>query len=256
LVDTAVEQERTDAFIVTRAGASTRIRRSLTDTVRISGGVAVERLIQEDDNEKEFFTLVTTPLGLERDSSDDQLNPSRGGRGRFDVTPSVQGLGSDVGFVKLDLSDARYVKLDDDGDLVLAGRYRLGATFGADTDELPADRRFYSGGGGSVRGYAFQAIGPRDPSNDPSGGRSLAEISAEIRWRVWGDIGVVPFIEGGQVYESELPELGSGMRWGAGLGVRYFTPIGPLRVDFAVPLQRRQDIDDAFQFYISLGQAF
>jgi len=256
LLDAAVEQERTDAFVSTRAGASARVRRSITDTISVSGGVALDRIIEEDDNEKEFFTLVTTPLGLERDSSDDPLNPSRGGRGRFDVTPSLQALGSDVGFVKLDLSDARYIALDDDGDLVLAGRYRLGATFGAETDELPADRRFYAGGGGSVRGYSFQAIGPRDVSNDPSGGRSLAEIGAELRWRVWGDIGVVPFIEGGEVYESELPELGNGFRWGAGLGLRYFTPVGPLRVDFAVPLQRRPDIDDAFQFYISLGQAF
>ena len=84
----------------------------------------------------------------------------------------------------------------------------------------------------------------------------LAEFGAEVRWRVWGDIGVVPFIEGGQVFESELPEIGNGLRWGAGLGLRYFTAVGPLRVDFAVPLQRRRDIDDAFQFYISLGQAF
>jgi translocation and assembly module TamA len=256
LLDAAVEQERTDAFTATRAGTSGRVRRSLTDTVTVSGGVALERSIEEDDNEKRFFTLVTTPLGLGRDSSDDALNPTRGGRGRFDVTPSVRSLGSDVGFVTLDLSDTRYIALDDAGDLVLAGRYRLGVTFGAETDELPADRRYYAGGGGSVRGYALQAIGPRDQFGDPSGGRSLAEIGAEVRWRVWGDIGVVPFIEGGQVFESELPEIGNGLRWGAGLGLRYFTAVGPLRVDFAVPLQRRRDIDDAFQFYISLGQAF
>ena len=107
-----------------------------------------------------------------------------------------------------------------------------------------------------MRGYAFQDIGPRDFTNDPAGGRAVAEVGAEIRWRVWGDIGLVPFVEGGEVFESELPEVGNGLRWGAGLGVRYFTPIGPLRVDFAVPLQRRRDIDDTFQFYISLGQAF
>jgi translocation and assembly module TamA len=106
-----------------------------------------------------------------------------------------------------------------------------------------------------VRGYALQQIGPLDSANDPVGGRSMIEVGAELRWRVYGDFGIVPFIDGGQVYDTETPDFAQELQWAAGLGFRYYTPIGPIRADIAFPLNPRSS-DDRFQVYFSLGQAF
>ncbi|MDH3474724.1 MAG: BamA/TamA family outer membrane protein, partial [Rhodospirillales bacterium] len=123
------------------------------------------------------------------------------------------------------------------------------------TDDVPANKRFYGGGGGSVRGYEFQSIGPRDNDGDPLGGRSLIEVGAEVRLQLTDTIGVVPFVDGGTVYDASYPDFDETFRWAAGLGLRYFTGFGPVRVDFAIPVNKRND-DDSFQFYISFGQAF
>ena len=131
----------------------------------------------------------------------------------------------------------------------------MGATTGAERDEIPADLRFYAGGGGSIRGYSFQSVGPLR-QNEPLGGRSLFELSVEFRMKVFDSIGLVAFMDGGSVFEDTFPDFDEPLRWGAGLGFRYFTPVGPLRLDVGVPLNRREDMDDRFQIYVSLGQAF
>lgn len=256
LLDGAIEQERTDAFETERISASGRVRRPLFRRINVSGGLALAREFEEDDNIKRQFTLVSLPVALDVDTSDDRLDPSRGSRGRLTVSPTLQALGSDLSFVRLEIAESRYLSLTGDGAVVLAGRYRLGSVVGVETGELPATQRFFGGGGGSVRAYKFQSLGPRDGFNEPFGGRSIFEVGAELRWRVWGDFGVVPFIEGGQVYDDPAPDLDIDLQWGAGLGLRYFTAVGPLRLDVAVPINPRKNIDDSVEFYVSLGQAF
>ncbi|PKQ01666.1 MAG: outer membrane protein assembly factor, partial [Alphaproteobacteria bacterium HGW-Alphaproteobacteria-12] len=125
-----------------------------------------------------------------------------------------------------------------------------------DTADVPGSTRFFAGGGGSVRGYGYQMAGPLDAQNDPAGGRSVLEANVETRYRASETIGVVAFIDGGQAFDNPVPSLGDPLLWGAGLGLRYYTPIGPIRADIAVPLNRRTGVDDAFQIYVSLGQAF
>jgi len=143
----------------------------------------------------------------------------------------------------------------DDSDLVLAARARIGSVVGEELFDVPSDKRFFSGGGGSVRGYAFQAIGPRTLRDDPIGGRSLLELGLEARVRITDEIGLVPFVEGGQVFEESFPTMNESLQFGAGVGLRYFTGIGPLRFDLAFPLDKRRG-DDDFQIYVSIGQAF
>src|SRR5262249_34760600 len=122
--------------------------------------------------------------------------------------------------------------------------------------ELPPSIRFYAGGGGSVRGYAFQKLGPLDKHNDPEGGRSVIEFGSEFRVRITDTIGLAPFIEGGNVYVDSLPEVTKfDFRYGAGWDFLYYPPIGPFRFDIAFPINPRHT-DDPYQFYISLGQAF
>jgi translocation and assembly module TamA len=140
--------------------------------------------------------------------------------------------------------------------VVLAARTRVGSIFGASQFKVPASQRFYAGGGSSVRGYKYQSVGPLDSKNDPIGGRSLVEVNAEARIKIIDQFGVVPFVDGGQVYDQVYPELAStDLQWAAGLGLRYYSAVGPVRFDIAFPVNPRS-IDDPYQFYISIGQAF
>jgi translocation and assembly module TamA len=119
---------------------------------------------------------------------------------------------------------------------------------------VPSDRLFYSGGGGSVRGYSYQGVGPRLPDNTPRGGISLFETSVEVRHRLRGALGIAAFVDAGAVGFQEYPDF-EDVRFGAGIGVRYDLPFGPIRADVAFPLDRR-DGDASFQIYVSIGQAF
>jgi translocation and assembly module TamA len=144
---------------------------------------------------------------------------------------------------------------------VLASFIKGGSIFHQPLDAIPPNKRFYSGGGGSIRGYAHQLVGPLDSQSIPLGGKSLAEIGTEIRFKTTETIGFVSFIEGGAVTEGRTPEFTRNPLWGAGVGFRYYSLLGPVRVDVAFPLKRRKDlngkfIDSAFQLYLSIGQAF
>ena len=139
--------------------------------------------------------------------------------------------------------------------LGLAGWGRIGSIFGDQSADIPATKRLYGGGGGSVRAFGYQMLGPLDASGDPLGGRSQLELGLELRGRITEKIGGVVFVEGGNVYEDPVPDLGEEFLWGAGVGLRYFTDLGPIRVDVALPVNPREE-DDDFQVYVSLGQAF
>jgi translocation and assembly module TamA len=137
--------------------------------------------------------------------------------------------------------------------IVVATRARLGTTLGINRAELAPSRRFYAGGGGSVRGFGYQQLGPKDPDGRPLGGLSLVEGAAEVRYR-FGNYGVVGFVDAGQVYESQTPRLND-MRFGVGIGGRLYTNFGPLRADIAMPVGRRRG-ESRFAVYVSIGQAF
>ena len=141
--------------------------------------------------------------------------------------------------------------------IVAAGRIRLGTILGAQRDDIAPSRRFYSGGGGSVRGYGYQRIGPRDVDNDPIGGRSLAEFSLEARIRLnafGGNFGIVPFIDGGTLSTKAMPDFRD-WQIGVGIGARYYSSFGPIRIDIGTPLNRQQG-DGRIAVVVGLGQAF
>jgi translocation and assembly module TamA len=202
------------------------------------------------------FFIGALPTTLSYDGSNDLLDPTSGFRlsGRFSPEASFQS--GTFGYSRLQLDGSFYQPVSER--VTIAGRARLGTIFGAGRDRIAPSRRFYAGGGGSVRGYGYQDLGPRDPVfNDPIGGRSLAEFALEARIRVdlLGDkIGIVPFLDAGNIDTSPLPRFDD-LQFGAGLGVRYHTNFGPIRVDVGTPLNRRQG-DARIAVYVSLGQAF
>jgi translocation and assembly module TamA len=185
------------------------------------------------------------------DTTDNLLNPTEGFRLLGRTNPEISfGQGTNPYYRNLIEGSAYYPVSDS---LVVAGRARIGSIYGIDRDDLAPSRRFYAGGGGSVRGFGYQELGPRDPENVPIGGRSLNEFALEGRYR-FGDYGIVGFIDAGQVYETEYPDL-SNLRYGIGVGGRLYTNFGPLRLDVAMPLDR-QPGESRFSVYISIGQAF
>jgi translocation and assembly module TamA len=198
------------------------------------------------------FFIGALPTSLNYDGSDDLLNPTRGFRLGGRISPEVSLQGSVFGYTRTQIDASLYHPFGDR--VVLAARTRLGTILGAPRDQIAPSRRFYAGGGASVRGYSFQAIGPRDANNDPIGGRSLAEFSIEARVRTFGHFGVVPFLDAGNISTSPLPRL-TGLRFGTGLGVRYYSNFGPIRLDVGTPLNPQKG-DSRVAVYVSLGQAF
>ncbi len=201
------------------------------------------------------YYIAALPGSLYYDGSDDLLDPKTGFRLGGRLSPEFSLASNNVGYVRVQLDGSYYRPVNDK--VVLAARVRLGTIAGAATTDIAPSRRNYAGGGGSVRGYGYQAIGPRDAFNDPIGGRGLIELSGEARIRLdmfGGNFGVVPFVDAGNVYDSQFPDF-SGLRLGAGVGIRYYTNFGPIRVDVGTPLNPRQG-DPRVAVYVSLGQAF
>ena len=197
------------------------------------------------------YGVVAIPLQAGFDQSDSLLNPTKGYRVKLNLSPETSVQGSVSPYARTMAEADGYFPVS--SSIVLAGRVRVGSILGISRDDLAPSRRYYGGGGGSVRGYGYQRLGPLDPNGDPVGGRSINEFSVEARYR-FGNFGVVPFVDAGNAYASSMPKF-SDLRFGAGIGGRFYTNFGPLRIDIATPLQPRKG-DGRIALYISIGQAF
>lgn len=255
LLNAALVRQDDEAFDELSSSVFGGLERSYGEYWTVSAGTSLELIRITEDGMTRDYGLVGFPASLGYDSRDDPLDPSEGFTLNATTTPYFGVSGDAEKFWVNEIRATAYLSLDGDGDFVLAGRTRLGSIVGSTRRDLPASKRFYAGGGGSVRGYEFRTVGPLDDDNDPLGGRSVVEGGLELRAKITEDIGLVPFIEGGQVTTDPYPDLGGEMLWAAGLGVRYYTAFGPVRLDVAFPINGRP-VDDTFQFYVSIGQAF
>jgi len=209
------------------------------------------------------LTAVYNTAGLESPLADAR----KGLRVSLAVTPTFSLGHPSAKFVITQLTGSAYFDLQhwglasDPGRSVLAFRALGGLAAGATQFSLPPDQRFYAGGSGTIRGYRYQSVGPAFiPDGNPIGGTAINAGTVEFRQRIGTNLGFVTFVDAGNVSRTLNPLSGT-LRMGAGAGVRYYTALGPLRVDLAVPLNRRrppevQRADDAFEVYIGLGQAF
>ncbi|MEM7189125.1 MAG: autotransporter assembly complex family protein [Pseudomonadota bacterium] len=256
LASLTLTREDDDAFDGISATATLGLQRKLGPRWLGGAGTLLEVSQITDQGVTSEAYLFGVPVFAEYDGSDDKLNPSTGQRLRLELTPFVGSFdGSFAGFLTADAIGSAYFDLTGSKDYIFASRARLASILTDELETVPQTRRLYAGGGGSVRGYAQDFIGPLDTSNDPVGGLSALELGAEMRARLYGDLGGTIFVEAGSVSEQSFPDFAEGMQVAAGLGLRYFSPAGPIRVDFAVPLNQR-DADDDFQIYFSIGQAF
>jgi len=257
----AAYRTRTDAYDETGAGVSADVTRRYGKTSYVTVGASAD-LSRTDELRPETLSklgrdIVTLALltDLALDRSDDPLDPRRGWRVGARAEPTyLVGRSLSLPYLKLVGQGSYYQPLDRDRRTVVAARARVGLILGGTIPEVPASRRFYAGGGGSVRGYGYQEVGPRLSDNTPQGGLSLLETSVELRRKLTQHWGVVAFVDAGAVGTGRIPN-GSDLSAGAGLGVRYDLGFGPFRFDVGVPLDRRQG-DAKFQVYISIGQSF
>ncbi len=199
------------------------------------------------------YVIGAFPGRLGYDGSDDLLNPSSGFRLNGLLSPEVSLQGGAFTYARTEVEGSVYLPFGEANKFVLAGRGLVGSIVGADRENIAPSRRLYAGGGGSVRGFGYQDLGPRDLDRDPLGGRSKVEASVEARYR-FGDLGAVAFADAGQVYAGSDPTF-QDLRVGVGIGARYFTSFGPIRVDIATPLDRRKG-ESIVAIYVSIGQAF
>jgi translocation and assembly module TamA len=201
------------------------------------------------------FLIAALPVSLGYDGSDSLLDPTRGFRLSGRASPEISFHGGRREYSRVQFDASAYHPVSDR--IVAAGRIRVGTIIGAGVFDIAPSRRFYSGGGGSVRGYGYQRLGPQDMDGDPIGGRGLAEFALETRIRLkqfGGNFGIVPFFDGGSLTTESLPDF-KNWRFAAGLGARYYSSFGPIRIDVGIPLNRQKG-DGPFAVTVSLGQAF
>jgi translocation and assembly module TamA len=215
-----------------------------------------ERDANGDLGPRQTFFVGAIPGYAQLDTTDDLLDPTHGWRLAARVSPEVsRSAGTQSYYVRAQVDGSYYRSLGEK--LVLAGRVRFASIPGAPISAIAPSRRLYAGGGGSVRGYAYRGIGPRNSEGDPSGGRSLTEFSLEARIRTGlfgGALGIVPFVDAGTVGDDPTPGFDE-IKFGAGIGARYYTGFGPLRIDIAMPLNPGPN-DPKFGVYVALGQSF
>jgi translocation and assembly module TamA len=255
IAEAALLRETSDAFDELTASGFLGIQRVIPDHWTVSVGPTMFLSQVEQQSETDDFLLAGMRGSVVYDNRDDALDPTKGIRASVTATPYISLAFTETQFLSTQGTLAGYMPVADDDRVVLAARTRVGSIVGDNRFEVPANLRFYAGGGGSVRGYEFRTIGPLDSDDDPEGALSVVEINTEARIKIVDQFGIVAFLDGGQGFEDELPQFEDEFLWAAGFGLRYYSDFGPFRFDMGFPLNPR-DRDDFFQFYVSVGQAF
>lgn len=255
IAQAGVLNEDLDAYQLQAGRVTMGIDRRLSRRWNVTAQGSVEAgSLKDPEKPRRDYLMLGLPLSANFDSTNSLLDATDGGRASFSLAPYTGEYDGDFNALRSRVDLQRFIPLVGENTLVLALRGALGVLSGADADEVPPSVRFYSGGGGSVRGFEYQSLGPRNDKDDPLGGSALTEVSVEPRLRFSDTWGMVAFLDGGMAYD-DAGDMATDLRWGAGVGIRLYTAIGPMRFDVATPLNPRDD-DDPIQFYISIGQSF
>lgn len=261
-LDAAALKQDLQAYKQQAATGGAALRRKLSPLWTISIGTTAEQETIEQEGVTHDYTLLAVPVTAKYDSTglaNPLTDPTHGSRVSVTVTPTLSLSRKTSTFAILQAAGSTYFDIGHywfgtDGRSILALRALVGSVQGAGQFELPPDQRFYGGGSATVRGFKYQSIGPLFPDNNPIGGTAIDAGTIEFRQRLFRDFGVATFADAGQVSADNAPFSGA-LRVGIGVGFRYYTPIGPVRLDVAVPLNRPRG-GDRFEIYLGLGQAF
>ncbi|MDO1584061.1 autotransporter assembly complex protein TamA [Rhizobium oryzicola] len=248
------KRETPDSYTANSITELTQLAYELNDTDTVKGGGEIAWIDAEDGLGSHTYLTLSLPVSFERDARDNKLDPTSGYRAMISAKPSYEIYSSEI-FSSFEGAISGYLGLGEDDRVVLAARLSAGTVVGGGSlANIPTTRRFFAGGGGSVRGYGYQEISPYNASGEAVGGRSYTIGSFEARLKVTEKIGIVPFLDVGAVSTEMVPDF-SDIRMGAGIGLRYATPFGPIRVDVALPLNRYEG-GSRYGIYAGIGQSF
>jgi translocation and assembly module TamA len=259
LIDASAERATTNTYnfqgyTVNDADTDVAIRHRFSRELYAQIGLDAQTGQATDAIKTVDYTLIGITGSLNYDSTNDKLDPTRGFRLKAELA-GYPGLFDGLYLYTAKTEASAYKAIDSDSRFVLAGRVRLGSELGPGLEDIPANLRMYAGGGGSVRGYAYSSLGPRTADGAILGGMSVFDSSTELRWRATDTFGFVGFFDAGNAFATDAPSFDAPLQMSAGLGFRYYTAFGPLRLDLAAPINPRPG-DPRFAVYASIGQAF
>jgi translocation and assembly module TamA len=255
--------ENVTSYSVKKIGGESILWHEIFDNTEIGVGTCSEFSKTNDKvnlDERSKFRAVGFPIGFNFDTTENYLDPQCGLRGAAMVVPyicrqHIVSFSSKCSFYT-PLSKEKF-----DNNTVIACYGKFCSIFSSKTDAIPRDKLLFGGGANSVRGYGYQLLGNVNDEKKPTGGKSVFEIGVESRIKISQNIGLAVFVEGGDVYDGRFPKFNKKMLYGGGIGIRYYTLLGPIRIDIAFPFKRRKTssnkkIDSLFNVYVSIGQAF
>jgi outer membrane translocation and assembly module TamA len=260
-----VEQKDNEAFINRRYFLNPMLEYRLQDrwswflgyNVEQDRMVELKSAVPDPASEKQQIYISSLPMGLKYDSRDSILDPKRGTFFQVDVETASDAIGSEVEFIRPQAEVRHILPVTFLPGWFLASRAKAGLAYPLPgTERIPLVRRFFPGGADSVRGFPFQGLGPLDSAGKPLGGEAMAEASVELRFPLWGDLGGVAFVDAGNAWENISTEIGA-LRFTGGGGLRYQTPVGPIRLDLGYQLNPPDHSPlSRYEVYLSVGQAF
>jgi translocation and assembly module TamA len=251
-----LQHTSTKGYADVSGGVSALLEHTYHERLRFSYGMMYKMISTSHSDNNALFHLWKLPMHLRWSNADSVLNPTVGKSINLKVTPSLQLATPQFFYCPITCTATYYKPLSADRRIVFAAKASLGTILGVTNHAIPPSERFYAGNETTLRGYQYQTVSPLDHQNKPIGGRSMAVGSVELRGMITDTIEGVGFYEIGNVYKNAYPDLMSKPLQSVGAGVRYHTPVGPIRFDVAVPLNPRPGIDKGYQFYMSIGQSF
>lgn len=250
------EHEHTEGYTESSFRLSRTIERQLSEHFRFSYGGMYKWLQDTRSDQNRQYNLLKIPCFGRWWNTDSLLDPTRGHTLSLRLIPTVQVGSQPFAYCITTATGTAYCPITDDKRYVFATKLSFGSIWGSSRRMIPSSERFYEGCENSLRGYRYLTVSPLNHKHKPVGGRSLIVYTAEMRVRATESLGWVVFFDIGNVYEEIFPQLNQRLLQSIGYGIRYHTPVGPLRLDIAIPLMPRRHIDDRYQIYLSIGQAF
>lgn len=250
-----LRREDTPGFIEREMSFLVRVGRKVNDFFYYSYGGRFEKLLSTKSDNNENYNLLSLPIYLRIDTSNQLVDRTRGYTAFYWCTPYKAIFNSDIFFCKQELFTAFYQRLSSKPEIILAMSGQLGSITGQSRIEIPAPKRFYSGSSTGLRGYKYLTVSPLC-GDTPIGGRSLLIFQIEPRVRIFDKLYCAAFYDCGNVYSPSFPQLDEKFLRSYGVGIRYLTPVGAFRLDIGFPMDKRKGIDNNFQIYASIGQTF
>jgi translocation and assembly module TamA len=249
-----VLREVTDGFTEYSWGVSSVLERQWSEKTQFSYGLAFKQVHDTRSDNNRHFNLFKTPIKVYYNNTNNLLDPTVGKTALLKVTPTLQVLSPQFAYCITQLNTTQYIPLNES--ITLAGKLSLGSIWGASRKGIPPSERLYAGTESLLRGYRYMSVSPLNHKHKPIGGRSLVVGSLELRTKISENIGLVGFYEAGNVYSTPYPNFKEKILQSVGLGIRYHTPVGPLRCDVGIPLNPRKHVDNGCEIYFSIGQSF